>query len=428
MHRSIYSDLISLDNETTIGVNYYTREISIIKDTVDNIQGNASNYKDNHTTLFTNKTPQEEFTEFIKWVDTQSADLSSLCIIWALTNKCNLACVYCFQDGSFKNRNERFSKRTKDDILSIFRSYQEHFNTKNFRISFYGGEPTLRSREVVESIDFFNESGLKIKFGIFTNGYQIPNDLFNAIVNNDFTFVQITIDGEDYYHNKQRPTLVGGGSFKQVFSSLVRLLESNVNVLLTMNFHSDNVKSIIAFLENNKFLRDFPSLEIAFSPILITRYKEPLLGKRKKWKEIGRDWQNLILCSRRLGYNTNLYRLFYRGLCTYYSLNKFILDPMGNIYKCIGLAGNKSFCIGKISAMLNDPVGFTLKLKKAITKPFLRNSKCHSCKFLPICLGGCRFQAVEEQFSVQEIYCHNDLIEALNSELIRYAVSDRIGR
>ena len=63
---------------------------------------------------------------------------------------------------------------------------------------------------------------------------------------------------------------------------------------------------------------------------------------------------------------------------------QFVVDPIGDLYKCAGFAGIKKFSVGSI---------YEKKLNKMYTQVVgLENwQKCKHCEFVPMCAGGCLF-------------------------------------
>lgn len=420
---STYADLLPIDNSQSVGVNYFTREISIIQGNVDYVRKNPAQYYCSDSTLFTRKSSDEEYKDFLHWFMYQASDLSCVRILWALTSKCNLSCIYCYEDGGFKDKVYYCSPNLIDQIARIFKNYKCTYNTDELVLMFYGGEPTLETSNIINCVRTLSRLGLGVNYSIFTNAYNIPVDLLKTIVDHQFAAVQVTIDGEKNIHDKMKPTRSGKGSFDRVFSNLLKLLRTGVNVTLNMNFNVTNVESIKSFLKNNVFLREFPTLEVAFAPVFVTKHKEPVLGDRRSWKEIGADWYALICLSHELGYRTDLLRLLNRGLCSYHSQNTLIVHPSGSIYKCIGASGEGPFYIGNLETALQNLRAFHEEIRNRTVIPFDNCEKCRVCKFLPICLGGCRFHAIEENGSIQNPYCHWDLIDSCDAQLIRYAAT-----
>lgn len=53
-----------------------------------------------------------------------------------------------------------------------------------------------------------------------TNAYLLSTDVFNGLVRSGVYFFQITVDGLEHTHNRQRPLKSGAGSFEKIISNL----------------------------------------------------------------------------------------------------------------------------------------------------------------------------------------------------------------
>lgn len=118
-------------------------------------------------------------------------DLSGIQI--NLSNKCNLACSYCYQNKNLDNRID------ENDINSIYHFYLEFISkikqhSKLEIITISGGEPLMK-----ENLDNINYIANKFEYknlNIFTNGINLKK-YWTYLPISKITAFQISLDGED---------------------------------------------------------------------------------------------------------------------------------------------------------------------------------------------------------------------------------------
>lgn len=271
--------------------------------------------------------------------------LSKLEII--LNNKCNLACKYCYANGGdyYQEENSINPEKIGDLISKII---PEHFD-KVGTVMFFGGEPLLSFKAIVQTVQKFNflykHGFIKInpKYTIVTNGTLITNEIAKFLRENNFS-VTISIDGYRYIHNILRPYKSGKGSFEKVNDSILLLRKYNVNIQLlevtyTSLHHSNNIskKGIESFLKNKYgdikiFISDcIGDSEYAFSADFI------------KEKEIKYEKQIKLATLRAI-----LDKRYKRNYCDA-GVESFAITPFGKIIPCHFFMGYNEYTIGDLN-------------------------------------------------------------------------------
>lgn len=133
-----------------------------------------------------------------------------------LTNRCNLACTYCYAEaGGFEPH---------DMPKPLFRAAID-LVTKNARraghppmIGFHGGgEPTVAWETLVDAVDYARSvGGPGVRFGIATNGVMARDHA--EFVAATFPVVTLSLDGPPDIHDAQRPRADGCGSYDAVMA------------------------------------------------------------------------------------------------------------------------------------------------------------------------------------------------------------------
>lgn len=154
-----------------------------------------------------------------------------------LTNECNLRCRHCLRD---------FAVEPKELPLSFIEKILKDakiFNTQE--ISFTGGEPTLHSEfgEIVKIIVTYG-----YKYSLITNAIDIDHIIpLLSKTKKYITRVGISLDGAEEETNDFNR---GRGSFRKIISSIVKLKNAGIPVMLQMcvgKFNKSEIEPIALF-------------------------------------------------------------------------------------------------------------------------------------------------------------------------------------
>jgi sulfatase maturation enzyme AslB (radical SAM superfamily) len=68
---------------------------------------------------------------------------------------CNLSCIYCYIDNSYDQKNNEIMKfKTAKKSIDCFEKIICNYNTKNYEIRFFGGEPLLNYRLIEKIVNY----------------------------------------------------------------------------------------------------------------------------------------------------------------------------------------------------------------------------------------------------------------------------------
>lgn len=340
-----------------------------------------------------------------------------------LTTRCNLSCVYCFQDGYTKERFLDLSIMTADKIVSWLVEFARLNKSDTVQLYLYGGEPSLNPKSVeylaTEGKAKLEKAGLNVVGHMFTNGVILQDTTFSAIKSGFIRYLQITLDGMSKVHNRRRFFKGGKGTFGNIIENLKRITgETNGEITILSNFDRQNVDSIKELHHLLDKIGFAKKLFFTFNPVFKTPYNcNHCSSFSLSDDDSYHAWSNLIVETYNNGFNCNPLPLFDKGPCSYWRKSHFIFDTKGDIYKCIGMPGMKQYSIGNVSSLPPDEVHDLPSHR--ISGMVWENDICRKCPYLPLCLGGCRFHALVEYNDVKKSYCHKDLIEKCEFQTIK---------
>jgi len=219
--------------------------------------------------------------------------------------------------------------------------------------------------------------------------------------------LRVTVDGPKDIHNARRPFLNGKGSFDKIVEGVNFFLEKGFsNFTIITKFDEKNMEYIGDTIEMFRKLRWIDKFIIAFG--LVHNYgvntENNFLEKRKsilcKMINFFKNYPQLIDVIRfddGCGSIEIVKNLFFSGKLPkikYFQCNGIILQntitfaPEGKIYPCTFFAMYDMYPVGGYINSYLD-INAISQLKR---RNILNLKKCHNCKFLLVCGGGCPFK------------------------------------
>lgn len=310
----------------------------------------------------------------------------SLHLVLATTMDCNFACPYCYEN----RRKGKMSAEIQDAIVEFIKAHINN-GVHSLDITWYGGEPLLYP-DIIHNLasrikKIAMDSGCKLTTYMVTNGYLLTPELLELIDEIGVVKVQITIDGLKAYHDERRHLRDGGGTFDRIIENLKLFEEYSIRVDVRMNVDNKNCKDYIG-LQKKLAELDNPNIVLYPSPV----------------EDINPDTVNEV--SAFMTYDE--FEKFAGGICREGDAasaetkvlddrycycqaeteNSYVIDELGNCYKCWDQVGRVETSCFNITNP--DNRNYSNIIKFLAWDPF-KDPKCGQCVFLPVCFGGCKF-------------------------------------
>lgn len=161
-----------------------------------------------------------------------------------LTNRCNLACAYCYVKQDTRQMSAAVARRAVD---SIFRSAVSHDYTQ-VKLKYAGGEPTLNfgtllaAQERAEALSV--QTGIALESVLLTNGVLISEAQVEAVLAHNIR-VMLSLDGLVKYQNGQRfRKESAGGAFYAVTHTLDQLIKSGLAPYISITITAQNLAGL----------------------------------------------------------------------------------------------------------------------------------------------------------------------------------------
>lgn len=205
-----------------------------------------------------------EFSSF------ESSSIKKFSVEINLTEDCNLNCSYCYQN-EFSCRNV-ISDDTISNIMKYIESVLKSNPMDQLSIYFFGGEPTLYRKKILEIKRYLDDISMKydvnIIYSIGTNGILLTEDFVS-------NFEQLHVDlalTAPADHNKFRSFRNGRGTFDLILKNLTSWYdEYNPSKTLSIRYNT-NGENIQDFEELVTILKE-ANIRCEIDPAYIDNYE-----------------------------------------------------------------------------------------------------------------------------------------------------------
>lgn len=158
---------------------------------------------------------------------------------WHLTEKCNLRCRHCYQEG--RCADEMSLPEIKEVIVEVsdmIKAWSETYKVDFSRsMNITGGEPLLR-RDLFEILGQVKRHGFDAY--LLTNGTLVGKEDAKKLVDLGINGVQVSIEGCEEVHDEIR----GRGSFTASVAGIENLIDAGLTVTLNVTLSNLNASSM----------------------------------------------------------------------------------------------------------------------------------------------------------------------------------------
>lgn len=190
---------------------------------------------------------------------------------WHLTQRCNLSCSHCYQEGA---PGEELSTgqlvEVMDEAQAMLQAWRQAYGL-NFvpSCNLTGGEPLLRSDlyEVIAEL-----TGRSFSVHLLSNGVLIDREAARRLADLGVAGVQVSLEGPSLLHEAIR----GEGSFNAARRGVGHLVEAGLAVTLNTTFSRSNLSG---FGELVRIARDWRVGRLGFSRLVPVGRGRRLLGQ-----------------------------------------------------------------------------------------------------------------------------------------------------
>ena len=325
---------------------------------------------------------------------------NTLKIDFALTNKCNFCCPYCFEKEELNKCQASTTKSLKETATDLLKYIEIMLaqEVKSLEVVFYGGEPTLEKEFIIDFIrdvkDKCNKVGATFEYVFVTNGFLFDEDFINKLSKEDCKFVQITLDGQKEFHNSRRTNFNKINTFDTLIKNINTLVDKKFRTVIRLNVDKTNYKSVENLLKEIDKLCNYNKTENYLSVDIARVFGSDTSFDLYEYEEVRK-----VLVDIALDKSLIILRMGAKPLTTFCiaeSLsNDLVVDCFGSLYRCWNNVFNEDYKIGTLKELLArdcDPYETskqTLEFVEKFSLEKVNNGKCLDCIYCKFCQGLC---------------------------------------
>ena len=328
-----------------------------------------------------------EYEELKDWWQKETEKSSRyLYIMLYVTDQCNFRCIYCPE----KHISNRFSQDNWDGLYNYINKALVNNEIDNVSICFFGGEPLLETKKILEFLSKLEPlrqeyKNVKFKHKIVTNGYMLTPELYKKF--NDFGIIgyQITVDGFKETHDHSRPRVDGKGTWDKIIQNLKGIAETNDDraaVCIRTNNNDALAKTLEDFYK--WITKEFPAKNFIFDIEGVANFSgdidEELLAKddtetRKRDNTIRKQYKDRMLKEQ--------FNVLSKGCSSCRTSNErmFSIFSNGDISKCEAIHMGEGSVVGKLQK--DGSIEYNCDIEKWYTN--MEYEECEDCIQYPLC-------------------------------------------
>lgn len=328
------------------------------------------------------------------------------------TYKCNLSCPYCYE-GRGEAYDKSMDGNMSDKTIQAIKNHVISERVKNLKLMLFGGEPLLNQDiglKVLDELLIWSKSeGIHFDGAMVTNGTLVTPavvEKFSPYIST----VQLTLDGPSRYHDRKRIYRNGRGTYDEILYALRSFRKAGISVALRIQVSAENSSCIDELLKELKCagVLDDPGVMLNISPL-------------RKYTELCSSYGNFLeggepdVLTKLWKYDKNQKPKAWILPCLVYT-GLYIIDPYGDVYKCISTPGQKKDVVGTVN---NGILEYSYNFYDFMTRNPVEMPECANCVYLPMCGGGCPSMARMKTGTYHAPHC-GSAKELLNRKILDY--------
>jgi uncharacterized protein len=339
---------------------------------------------------------ENEVALFEAWRNQYVYDFTTMKSKVLVTRKCNNRCLYCIIDPEAKEMSRETARLMDGFYIDIIRKKKP----SQVQDDFLGGEPLLNTNIIIESAQrrfFFCEGkGIDYGFTITTNGTLVSKSIISEMKTIGLTGIRVSLAGPAHIHDRLRPSSKNEKTYAKIMGNL-ESISGLIPIGIECQYDSGTLdfQSIPEMLDDLA-LRNIRIDSIAFTPILSRRGANPFDS------DMGDPRIFLYLKHEALKRGFPMNDEAPSNACMADFRATIVFDTDGSIIPCPSLQGSE-MSYGHVTT------GIDFVAESQLLKRNLPDKCLNECELLPICLGGCRLQALIHYGDFNGIDCNYDV-------------------
>ena len=347
----------------------------------------------------------DETIVFENWQQQSVHDFSTLKSKVLVTRKCNNRCRYCVLHPEAKEMSPETARAMDRFYIEVIK--EKH--PEKVEDDYLGGEPLLNSAIILESAArrFYYCLGTGIEYGfhITTNGTIIRPSIISDMKGVGLTGIRVSLAGPASVHDHLRPSKNNGKTYELIMENL-----GAISGLIPITIECQYDSGALDFLSIPEMLDDISERNIDIENITFTAIL-PRRLENSYDHGLGdpRIFLHLMQGAQKRGYPQGGEAPCNTCMADFRA--RFVFDTDGSIIPCPSLQGGE-MAYGDVTK------GIDFVLEAQLLKRRLPARCLNECPILPICMGGCRLQALVNGEGFNGIDCHYETHRLLLEQYI----------
>ena len=304
-----------------------------------------------------------------------------------VTDACNFACPYCFQQA----KNRHMPEEVQRALVRFVEGRLATGRHDRLEIDWFGGEPLLAlgALEILSGqlMSLAQRHGIDYRAMVHTNGYLLDQAAVDVLERCSVKNVLVTIDGDRISHDAKRHLKGGGPTYDRIVANL-RAIRTSMRVIVRCNLHEGNVASLPALTSLVEDIARETGTQMRVSPAAV-RWAPANAERGDTTALLSFDRYARILLQYGRVEKVDPFRPVLSA-CGMTRLNELQIQTDGAIFpNCHNAPDIPPVALGNV---LDDaPIDWEAAARRvfdAVGFPDER-SECLSCKLLVCCHGGC---------------------------------------
>lgn len=340
--------------------------------------------------------------------DLPPADFPLTSLVLNVTNKCNLACTYCYEYGEDKIVDTQYGKqpkfmdeRTAEESIEFLLA--EAKGQAVTHVTFFGGETLLNFPVLQKAVAYARrrarEVDKRIDFSLTTNATLLKPEVIQWLADNQIG-VTISIDGPKEVQDGLRVFHNGKGTYDVVQPKIKELLRVHrsrpIGARVTLTQKNMDVLKIFRHLTD-----EMGFWEVGLAPVTTQDHRDYAISSEGKdemlrqFEVLAQEWLECALRDEHHGFSNvkDTIEEIHKGVSKAYGcgagLGLMGVATDGNVSLCHRFAGSGEHTIGSV----RDGVDRDKQSKFLTDHHISAKTDCHTCWARPICSGGCYHEA-----------------------------------
>ena len=325
-----------------------------------------------------------------------------------VTNKCNLACTYCYEYGDDKivdtdcgDKPSLMSEETARQSVDFM--LKQSGSNKVAHLTFFGGETLLNFNVLKKTLAYAKERGAEVgkqvEFSLTTNGTLLKPAIIEWLAENRVG-VTVSIDGPKEMQDEFRVFHNGRGSYDIMMPKVKELLRRHrtrpIGARVTLTKQNLDVKRIFRHLTE-----EVGFWEVGFAPVTTSWQRDYAIENEGFEKMLGQfqglaeEFLEYTLDNRHHGFSNikDTIEEIHKGVSKAFpcgaGLGLMGVATDGDVALCHRFAGSDEHKIGSVFDGVDTERQFEFLQRHHIAS----KTDCHTCWARPLCAGGCYHEA-----------------------------------